>query len=569
MTKTQQKYLSFLAAVERVLQQSKNDLPILNAESDRVLPELETMQSTIRQRELLIPVVGAFSAGKSSLLNAIVKADLLSVAITPETAMPTELRYDSRQRLEVVFEDGRTEEFPLAALSNLQARAQEIKLIRLYADLQPLKALQPLVLVDMPGFNSPLDVHNRAIARYIGDGAHYLFVVSVEEGSLHTQSLRRIEEVVSLGRTFSVCLNKADLRPPHEVESVRQYIADQLVELGLESSVCAVSQHDTAAVQTMLETIQPDTLIYGLFQAPVQQLYQMLDAVLQTSLEALRRDHEGNEKAIAELQAAIREIEQQRDSQLSAARATDLSSAVERVLTGISNALNLAIDDMARAALRGQDELGRVASDEIRASLTQWLKRETDHLSEAVVHQFSKVSATRLHMDIKISEDWTSALLKGLQAELLPMLLAALGGGAGKAVGMFARLLSGTAVVGRTLPNPIMKIAALLLPSLLEHLLGQLGEGQKLEQAKKAIREQLIPDVLRGLRSEVTDFLTNANDYAVAAVAAAFEQQLQAQRDALAQAQDRTKSANKEGLHAAVLAVRTELQALAHAHQLI
>ena len=56
---------------------------------------------------------------------------------------------------------------------------------------------------------------------------------------------------------------------------------------------------------------------------------------------------------------------------------------------------------------------------------------------------------------------------------------------------------------------------------------------------------------------------------AVAAVAAAFEQQLQAQRDALAQAQDRTQSANKEGLHAAVLAVRTELQALAHAHQLI
>ena len=435
--------------------------------------------------------------------------------------------------------------------------------------MQPLKALQPLVLVDMPGFNSPLDVHNRAIARYIGDGAHYLFVVSVEEGSLHTQSLRRIDEVVSLGRTFSVCLNKADLRPPQEVESVRQYIADQLVELGLESSVCAVSQHDTAAVQAMLETIQPDTLICGLFQAPLQQLYQTLDAVLQTSLEALRRDHEGNEKAIAELQAAIREIEQQRDSQLSAARATDLSSAVERVLIGISNALNLAVDDMARAALRGQDELGRVASDEIRASLTQGLKRETDHLSAEVVHQFSKASATRLHMDIKVPEDWSSALLKGLQAELLPMLLASLGSGAGKAVGMFARLLSGTAVVGRMLPNPILKIAALLLPSLLEHLLGQLGEGQKLEQAKKAIREQLIPDVLRGLRPEVADFLTNANDYAVAAVAAAFEQQLQAQRDALTQAKDRMQSANKEGLHAAVLAVRTELQALAHAHQLI
>ena len=44
---------------------------------------------------------------------------------------------------------------------------------------------------------------------------------------------------------------------------------------------------------------------------------------------------------------------------------------------------------------------------------------------------------------------------------------------------------------------------------------------------------------------------------------------LHAQRDALTQARDRKQSANKEGLHAAVLAVRTELQALAHAHQLI
>ena len=67
----------------------------------------------------------------------------------------------------------------------------------------------------------------------------------------------------------------------------------------------------------------------------------------------------------------------------------------------------------------------------------------------------------------------------------------------------------------------------------------------------------------------IADFLTKANDHAVAAVAAAFEQQLHAQRDALTQARDRKQSANKEGLHAAVLAVRTELQALAHAHQLI
>ncbi|EER62366.1 conserved hypothetical protein [Acidovorax delafieldii 2AN] len=569
MTKAQQNYLDFLAAIERVLKKAGNDLPILLGEAGRVLPEIAGLQSAIRQCELLVPVVGAFSAGKSSLLNALVGAELLPVAITPETAMPTELRYDNRERLEVVFLDGQTQEFPLGALPSLPSRAQEIELVRLYAERPALKALQPLVLVDMPGFNSPLDVHNRAIAHYIGQGAHYLFVVSVEEGALHTQSMRRIEEVVTIGRTFSVCVNKADLRPQQEVEAIRTYIGEQLSEVGLEPAVCIVSQQDVSSVQAMLSTIHPDKLVSNLFRAPLQQFYQTLEAVLQTAMDALKRDHAENERTVSELEDALRELETQRNAQLSAARSADLASAVDDVLLGVSNALHLAVDDMARAALRSQDELGRVVSDEIRASLILELKQATDHLSAEVVSQFTQAYASGLRSEIQITEGWAGTVLKGLQEDLLPLLLSSLGSSSGKTLGMAARWLGGAAVVGKMLPHPILKIAALILPSLLEHLLGQVGEGQRLEQAKKAIREELIPDVLRGLRPEVATFLANANDQAVAAVADAFEQQLQAQQNVLQQAKKHMQAANKDGMHAAVLALRTEVQALARAHQVL
>ena len=86
MRKTQQNFLNYLSAVERVLQ--KIEAAGLALKID--LKPIKELQASIRSRELLVPVVGAFSAGKSSLLNAILGNDVLSVAITPETAIPTE-----------------------------------------------------------------------------------------------------------------------------------------------------------------------------------------------------------------------------------------------------------------------------------------------------------------------------------------------------------------------------------------------------------------------------------------------------------------------------------------------
>ncbi|MDY2735581.1 dynamin family protein [Intestinibacter sp.] len=39
------------------------------------------------------PIIGGFSTGKSSMINAILGKKLLSVNITPETSIPTEIFY--------------------------------------------------------------------------------------------------------------------------------------------------------------------------------------------------------------------------------------------------------------------------------------------------------------------------------------------------------------------------------------------------------------------------------------------------------------------------------------------
>jgi len=566
MRKTQQNFLNYLSAVERVVQ--KDQATGLNLGID--LNPVKELEASIRNKELLVPVVGAFSAGKSSLLNAILGKDVLSVAITPETAIPTELRHDSCERLQALFTDGRTEEFRVDELPQLQARAKELECVRLYLDNPALAALAPLVLVDMPGFNSPLDAHNKAIARYIGEGAHYLFVVSVEEGTLHSSTLGRIDEIAHMGRSFSVCINKADLRPPSDVEAICSHIAQRLEDEGLDAKVCSVSQTNPASVQTMLSGIDPEALFVGLFQPSLQQQHRSLAAVLKTALDGLRRDKSDNDKYLAEMAEALRALEQEQNQKTQALRSADLDAHTEDILNSVRNRLNLATDSMAQAVLRGgQDELSRIVSDEVRSGLIEGARRATDSMSSQMVTDFSNRAASILRPEVRLSQDWTDGLLHMLQSELLPALLSSWGsssGGSGKSsrAGV-GGALGAAAVIGTLVPHPIFKIVLTILP-LVGSLFGRLSEGQKLEKIKEALRDQVLLDIERRLRPEIGSFLLTAQEQTLKLVAGAFEEQIKQQKEALAQAAKDITAGGKEAQIAKIEDTQRELNALAKSH---
>ena len=53
--------------------------------------KIELMQESVAEQELLVPIVGEFSAGKSTMINTLWGDCVLPVAITPETSLATEL----------------------------------------------------------------------------------------------------------------------------------------------------------------------------------------------------------------------------------------------------------------------------------------------------------------------------------------------------------------------------------------------------------------------------------------------------------------------------------------------
>ena len=190
MLKTQKEFVSYLKKMQELLE-------------DHTFSFDKTLLPKVMGSELLLPIVGNFSAGKSSLLNTLIEQEILPVGIAPETELATELRYSPESYLLAIKPDGVQEHLPIEALSTINRRSSEFSHLRLYLDSEALKAIAPLVLVDMPGFGSSLENHNKAISYYLPHGVHFVVLTSIEDGNITQSMLRKLDEIKNYNTDFT------------------------------------------------------------------------------------------------------------------------------------------------------------------------------------------------------------------------------------------------------------------------------------------------------------------------------------------------------------------------------
>jgi predicted GTPase len=115
---------------------------------------------------LLVAVMGEFSSGKSSFVNAFIGADVAPMGITPTTATINIVKYGRTRRARVVYRDNTSREIEGTGLSqslsdiddNEARRVQHVEI------LMPIDVLERVNIVDTPGLNSILPEHE-AVAR--------------------------------------------------------------------------------------------------------------------------------------------------------------------------------------------------------------------------------------------------------------------------------------------------------------------------------------------------------------------------------------------------------------------
>ncbi len=299
--RTQTNFVEFLEQVLEVLKE---------VEIDKT--ECSTLLASVQKQQLVIPVVGNFSAGKSTLLNRFLEKSVLPTGITPKTSLATELHYSAKERIEAFSNnDEKAESFELneQSFETIKANAAKYSYLKVYLNNEALKNSAPLVFVDMPGFDSPISSHTHAILEYLERGVHFVILTSVEEGSLTKRMVRELKNLLEFDKGLSFILSKTNLRTPSQVEEVSHYIEEQIQDhLDLTTHLIR-SDKDNNALLEVADTIDAEKLFSSLYLKRLK----FLNSQLQNSLKSVMESFDySKEKALEEIKAldlGVKDIE--------------------------------------------------------------------------------------------------------------------------------------------------------------------------------------------------------------------------------------------------------------------
>lgn len=501
--------------------------------SEGFIEKITQLRQSVEQQELLVPVVGSFSSGKSTLINKIIGDNILPTAITPETSLATELRYSTEQRIEAVKEDGSITRFDVSEIKQVTEDAAKYSFVRLYLDSAKLKDLEPLVLVDMPGFDSPLDAHNKAIMNYIDRGSHYVVLASVQEGTVSKSLLRRIREINALDRGMSFFLTKSDLKPQSDVRNLVEHFTESLRDNSdYEGEVIAISQASPDAVVTLLKSISADSILFGLYRPFIEGISSDLIDAVNIKISAFRKDNSSLELAMSELDGALRKLQSKSEDEIeSISRRNAGGEIINNVLLDVGNALERSLEELVAIAKSGDGAATeRCLMDIVRAEGNISINTHLGKINKEIIADMSGSLSNldKVMRDLDANHELTKTL-----AVTIAQQLGSLAKGMAIAARTSAVVSIGSKVAGGAVGGgfagpvgAIIGVVVALLPEIIGFLFAGHKEAKQAEKLRSIFLTQVFPQIKAKLRPELQSVVAESVQGMIEQVRVQYEVQI-------------------------------------------
>lgn len=279
--------------------------------------EIQRRKQEVRDPLRRVIFAGGFSAGKSSLINALLEYPLLKVSPLPCTPVLTTIMAapPGSSRAVVSLKDGDTEIIDDVSKVDLtdKAYAEKIDEVTIFHS-SPLLA-QGLSFVDTCGLES--DVHKALAFRELPRSAAFVFVKSAKVGSLTRDEydyLSDIAKEISPDQLIIV-INKADLVQPVEAERLRKSISDTLADMGIKySRIYVTSAKEIGGVEFQLSSLREDLEHRSQVSIPAREEEEERLALgqIRSRMEAKQRLSRLDAAKQAEAKAQIKEINRER-----------------------------------------------------------------------------------------------------------------------------------------------------------------------------------------------------------------------------------------------------------------
>jgi small GTP-binding protein len=189
-----------------------------SADRQRLLDVAEDL----RDMFFLVVIIGEFNAGKSSLVNAMLRDRLLPTGITPTTEAIEVIRY-----------------------GDTPSRTPEIRPDFMRVWQHPNTGAPGVALVDTPGTGSVFQRHETTAKAFLHRSDLVIFVLSAKRALADTERVY-LELAREFGKKIIIVINQVDLLSPQERVEVRRFVEGQVKSLlGLDALVFMVSARES------------------------------------------------------------------------------------------------------------------------------------------------------------------------------------------------------------------------------------------------------------------------------------------------------------------------------------
>lgn len=384
----------------------ENALKQITEEKTQLLTELK------EDTGIKVPIVGDFSAGKSSLVNCLLgRNGLLPVDITPETAVAYELYYSPQEKVELYREGRKVEEKNIDSIKQLSVRPGDVA--KVYVSSSVIKEYEDrgIVLVDMPGIDSGIREHNDAILHYINRGTAFVLLTDSESGSLRESTISFITELSKYNLKPAVIISKVDKKPESEIAAIKEYVEFQAKRaIGDQTYVGCVSSanNNISDFTNFLLSLDSNSLVSAKFAGRVCSFVnlqivsitaqkEILDANIQDVDEKIKKLEEEKSRISAQLAASVPYVDTPEKS-------------TQDILDLVKAELNAHAEDIAIKVVNKEDAntINAMMMNYIRPVVINAFKEEGEQFAAAMntaVDDVSKALQDSLSIDGNLVDD--------------------------------------------------------------------------------------------------------------------------------------------------------------------
>lgn len=271
--------------------------------------------------QLILPLIGEFSAGKTSLINALTDSKVLEIASRPTTATLYQIFFGSTENKAVALTaEGESVELQLDSMKNEELL--KYPTVNLFDT--SMKVPKDIIFVDTPGLSSPDPKHREVLISILPRVDAILLTVDANQ-PITRSLLAFVKEMRLAEKPIYLILNKTDTKSTGELQDLKAGIARD-IDLPIDSIVCtSASTGGVSELQQLLTKIQGQkTQIIAKVDALrtkelIGELRSFIAEILRSSSSPreLKEAVRAQERELERLQSNIRQLMERVEEKLS------------------------------------------------------------------------------------------------------------------------------------------------------------------------------------------------------------------------------------------------------------